>query len=125
MTIERIWHNFEKWEDHKNGMYNSRNEVDKVELSRALLIVPYNLFTNMVLVTNKWIFCSEHNLSNTAFNRKAWLGWASCCYCHGATDQETRNAWNLLTAEEKNIANRVALEVIDGWENFYYKVNYA
>lgn len=120
MRKERIWHNHLKWEDYHAGMYESGNHRDeKINSSFLLLSTPYDLFVEMVKVSKKWKFAAEFNLSNYTFNRRAWLGWASCCYHHGATDEETRKAWNQLTKEQKQKANRVATIVIETWEHNY------
>jgi hypothetical protein len=124
-VIQRIWHNYEKWEDFASGMYRNRIEKEYVNLSLDLLSNPYRLFTAMAKVTAEWVFCSEHNLSNLSQNRKAWLGWASCAMRHGSTDEETRQAWNLLNSEQKALANLAAQLTIEAWEKIYYGANYA
>lgn len=121
IKIERIWHNHEKWEDYHKGMYNSdKARPEMVTKSYVLLANPYKLFCEMVRVSTDWIVSSEFNLSNIASNRRAWLGWASCCNHHGSTDAETRKAWNALDMEQKQKANNVATIVIKSWEKHYY-----
>ena len=119
--VERIWHNHNKWEDYHAGLYDSgNNREEMVKSSYDLLSSPYRLFVEMVRVSIEWPHCAEFNLSNQSANRRAWLGWSSCCYHHGATDEETRKAWNMLNKEQKEKANGVATVVINTWEQNYY-----
>lgn len=63
-----------------------------------------------------WPFSTEHNLSARVQNRKAWMGQAACCVNHGSTEYTTRQAWRMLTSEQQDVANNIAMEVIKGWE---------
>lgn len=126
IKVERIWHNYEKWEDFKSGLYGSQADDEKnIKSSYTLLSSPYSLFVEMVKVTGDWQHAAEFNLSNRSSNRRAWLGWSACCYHHGATDDETKAAWRQLDKGQQERANAVATAVIDVWEQSYYKVKYA
>ena len=52
------------------------------------------------------------------FGRNPWIGAAACLYAHGATEEETRIAWNFyMTEEAQDEANRIADCVIEEWES--------
>jgi len=126
VKIDRIWHNYNKWEDYKSGLYASRKESEiGIQSSYNLLSSPYDLFVNMVKVTGEWKNATEFNLSNRSSNRRAWLGWSACCYKHGANDDETKAAWRMLDKQQQEKANAVATAVIETWEQSYYGVIYA
>jgi len=118
--IDRIYHHYEKWEDYLNGMYATPNRKDEhylIQKSRELLSDKERLYLKMKEVTEKWIFASEQNLSNTSMNRQAWLGQASCCLCAGSQDSLTIIAWNQLEEIQRIEANKVADRVISEWED--------
>jgi hypothetical protein len=47
-------------------------------------------------------------------NRIAWLGQAAVCYSLGIPSKYSAG-WNLLTPEEQDRANEVALEALNKW----------
>jgi len=116
--IERIFHHYELWEDYHNGMYKAdiENREDNILKASELLKNTDLLFETMSKVTKDWKHASEVNMSNTSCNRQAWLGQAACNYLHDASESETRQAWWLLTEEERIEANQIADMIIDRWE---------
>ncbi len=117
--MKRIWHDYRKWEDFKNGMYNEVKDelkTNRVSDSIALLKDEYILEIIMREVITNWFYASEQFLTHKASNRQAWLGQAACNYAHKATESETRQAWNQLTTEEMKKANDIADIVIKEWE---------
>jgi len=115
-----IWHDYRKWEDFNNGMYNTRanSEIIKscIDMFNSDIIYWY-----MTTTIENWKYTSEVHLTQKEFNRKAWLGQATCNYHFGATIKETTNAWFNLSREQRNLANKIAEEVIEEWEyeNFF------
>lgn len=120
--ITRIFHHYEKWEDYKNGMYEEKrdsNKMNRIIESTILLSTPELLYLAMKNVSQKWINSSEVNLSNRSCNRRAWLGQAACNYDIGAVESEVREAWGMLSQEERDKANSTADKVIEEWEKEY------
>jgi len=69
------------------------------------------------VLKKRWPISFEVNLSNLGQNRKAWLGAAACCFKFGVTEINTRLAWNTLTPQVQEQANRTAERVIFEFEN--------
>jgi hypothetical protein len=120
-NMERIYHHYELWEDHKLGFWklDDDNKEENIKKSYDLLTNTKELKKYMVKVIKTWKYSCEQNLSNTAMNRQAYLGQAASCIKDGVPANTTRRAWNLLTEEEMNKANGVADIVIKMWEAKY------
>ena len=67
-------------------------------------------------VTADWPNSSLQNLSSRGSNRKAWLGWAACYVACNSTEYTTRQAWRMLSEEQKDAANLTVHNVIERWE---------
>lgn len=122
LQMTQVFHNYNKWEDFKFGMYETTCFMDvqrMIEDCEALLGCPEWLWESMTFVSHNWGFSAEHNLTNLNRNRQAWLGQAACCFTHGAPEYVTKLAWNNLTEDERDTANKVADDVISDWENKY------
>lgn len=121
--MERIYHHYELWEDFRNGMYNESREgrAERVKQAAHILGTPTICTEAMKKVIAEWQICTEYNLSNIGVNRKAWLGQAACnCYANIHED-ETREAWGLMTEEQRIQANRIAAKLISQWQNEHEK----
>lgn len=70
----------------------------------------------MVRVTRQWPFSCEHNLTDVAMNRRAWLGHAACCMAIGCPEYITRRAWWMLTQAQRDAADAEADKAIRSWE---------
>lgn len=110
-----VWISPDKWEDHKNGMYNSRNNQDIAIQCKKLL--SKNCYNEMKQVIKEWPNATTVNLSKSVWNNKAWLGQACCSLQFGATIEETTSAWVQMTKEQRDEANKIALQVIKEWED--------
>ncbi len=65
-------------------------------------------------VITQWKYSCEHYLTNNSMNRIAWLGQASLCYATGIPST-FRSGFNLLSEEQQNNANLLALEYLNKW----------
>ena len=122
--MERIFHPYDKWEDFKNGMYEvpSNKKNEKFIKKSIELLSNCDLFLNTCIdLINHWKIATEVNLTNTNFNRKAWLGHAACSYKFGCPEFSTRIAWGILTEKQRIEANNVAQKVINSFELNYEK----
>lgn len=116
--MNRVFHRFEKWEDLKAGMYERTCFMDDTRMVQEcfeLLTCPEWLHEAMVMAAWSWTHSAEHNLTNPARNRQAWLGQAACCLMHGAPEYLTKQAWHLLSDKQQAEANAVADGVIETW----------
>jgi ParB-like chromosome segregation protein Spo0J len=114
----RIFHTFDKWECYKAGFYNSSHASltkEECEAEYARLLSNEKEFRNALNgVINEWKHSCEHYLTNFSMNRIAWLGQASLCYAKGIPSV-FRSGFNLLSEEQQNIANNIALEYLNNW----------
>lgn len=117
-SYDRIMHSYEKWECHKNGFFSQNVEgMTKKECEEEfadLLRSPHDFELALQGVTKDWKHSCEHYLTNKASNRIAWLGQASVCYARGIPAKFT-GGWFLLTEEEQNKADELALVYLNIW----------
>lgn len=112
--IQKYYTHYLNWEDWQNGMYRDiENKQYYINKAIECLRNPYEA---MLKVTKEWRYSSKENLSDLTSNRKSWLGQAACCYQFKVPEHITREAWGLLTKEERINANRIAQIVINKWE---------
>lgn len=117
--MERIYHNYENWEDFKLGFYDNISGKNKDELINKVveLFSSKSLtekFMNKVIV--EWPNSCEHNLSNISMNRIAYLGQAACCIYSGVPSTITMFAWSLVSKEKRDQADKIAESIINKWE---------
>lgn len=114
----RIFHTFDKWECHKAGMYAQSfpgKTKEQCEQEYAKFLSKPKLFQDVLKhVIKEWKHSCEHYLTNTSMNRIAWLGQAAMCY-HTGIPSKFCSGFNLLTEEQQNNANEVALEALNIW----------
>jgi hypothetical protein len=119
---DRIFHTFEKWECHKAGFYAGSKEgmrAEECENEFSALLSDDDRFRGALkLVTSNWINSCEHYLTNKAMNRIAWLGQAAVCYSTGIPSKFC-SGFNLLTSEQQDHANEIALEFLNMWMKKY------
>ncbi len=115
---DRIFHTFEKWECHKAGFYKNTTEQyshKEAEIKFSEILKDSEIFKQALNgVISNWKHSCEHYLTNKAMNRIAWIGQASVCYYSGIPSRYS-SGWNLLTNEEQEKANEIALEYINIW----------
>src|SRR5688572_7603516 len=114
---KRIFHRYEKWECFQNGFFS--NSIDEKETLRQRVI---DLFTDpeetkiyMDRVIIEWPHSCEHNLTNAAMNRIAWLGQAACCIFAEVPFKITMQAWNDVPKEFQDKADSIADEIIKNY----------
>lgn len=115
---DRIFHTHDKWECVKAGFYASKKEgmtAEQCQQTYADFLRNQELFAEVAnKVINEWKYSCEHYLTNKAMNRIAWIGQASLAYHHQIPSQFC-SGWNLLTEEEQNTANQIALDALNTW----------
>ena len=115
--MERIFHHYDKWEDYHAGMYDESKDGRKERVKEAahILGTPSLCKKAMEKVVSEWKIATEYNLSNAEINRKAWLGQAACSCYAGIHEDETREAWGIMTEPQRIEANRIAASIIRKW----------
>lgn len=107
---------WDDWEDYKAGLYEKRAlRASVINQSAELLSDPDQFLEVGLEMVREWGNAATQNLVNLATGKQAWIGQASCCYAHGATADETKVAWGLLTNWKQIGANRVADSIEAGF----------
>ena len=98
-------------------MYDESKDGRKERVQQAahILGTPDICEKAMQKVVSEWTISTEYNLSNAEINRKAWLGQAACSCYAGIHEDETREAWGLMSDEQRVIANKIASSIIKKW----------
>ncbi len=114
----RKFHTYDKWECHKAGFYGThvdgKTKDECNEIFRAFLCDLKAFDAAVKHVTGHWQYSCEHYLTNVAMNRIAWLGQAACCHAKGIP-AVFRGGWSLLTTEQQDTANDIALMWLNNW----------
>jgi hypothetical protein len=110
------WHPYWDWECFKYGMWESRKkDMNKIQQASSILSDEVKCRQAMIGAVNAYPISAEQHLSKHQ-GKRPWIGQAACCFACGATEEETRIAWNFyMTSKSQEMANRVADEVIDLW----------
>lgn len=116
--MRRIYHPYTTWEDFKAGMWRKCDKADEERILPSAVAftgdhLRYGSF--MLQVALGWPFACEHNLTDVAMNRRAWIGHAACCLAIGAPEYLTRRAWWMLTQEQRDAADAQADSAIREW----------
>lgn len=117
-TGDRVFHTYDKWECHKAGFYNTtvkgKTKTQCHEEYKELLTNDAEFRAALEYVITQWPNSCEHYLGNGAMNRISWLGQAALCHARGIPS-DFRGGWQLLTEEQQNTANGIALEYLNRW----------
>ena len=73
----------------------------------------------MQRVITEWPIACEHNLTDLATNRKAWVGHAATQMAINCPEYITRSAWAALNDRQRIDANKQAQYAIETWEAKY------
>lgn len=116
--MQRVYHHYSLWEDYHAGMYDECKDgrSERVNKAAEILGTPDICREAMEKVVAEWKIATEYNLSNLEINRKAWLGQAACCCYAGIHEDETREAWGIMTEAQRIEANRIAAVIIRKWQ---------
>ena len=98
----------------------SKNEEDTL-LKEAVTFTGdaplYGYWMRQVIA--EWPIACEHNLTDLSLNRKAWVGHAATQMAINCPEYITREAWGMLTEQQRIDANRQAQFAIEQWESGY------
>ncbi len=116
--MKRIYHPYWLWEEIDANMWGDVSNR-KAALKKAVEFTgdhkKYGRF--MQRVVNEWRYSCENALTDTALNRRAWVGHAATALALGIPEDITREAWGHLTDEQRLLANKEADRAIALWEN--------
>lgn len=90
--------------------------MNKVQQAAKLLSTPFDCRAAMVRALNEYPISARQHLTKQ-IGKRPWIGQAACNVELGATEEETRIAWNFyMTKEAQDSANGIADELIADWE---------
>lgn len=117
--LERIYHTWEKWESFRSGFFDNNppegiSKSDAEQLYYKLLSDPVAFADALANILVEWPYSCEHNLTNKTLNRIAWMGQAALAYVY-KIPAHFRGGYNLLTKEQQQAADAVALKYINIW----------
>ena len=89
--------------------------MNKIQECAKLLSNEDRCFKAMQKAVNQYPISAEQHLSKE-YGKRPWLGQAACCVELGATEEETRIAWNFyMTPDAQERANHMADLVSQQW----------
>lgn len=122
MKLKRVWLPIEVWEEVSHNMWGEVSDRKRY-LARAVIFTGnHRLYGRyMRKVITEWPNSCINALTDYNLNRKAWIGHAACALALRCPEDITRQAWGLLTDEQRLLANRQAERAIQSWEVRYRK----
>jgi len=120
MKLKRIWLPIDTWEEIRFNMWGDVSNR-RIALQRAIIFTGnYRLYGRyMQRVVFEWPNSCKNALTDYNLNRKAWIGHAACALALRCPEDITRQAWGLLTDEQRTLANKQADRAIRAWEMRY------
>lgn len=70
----------------------------------------------MMRVIEEFPIACEHNLTEPALNQQAWIGHAAAYLQLQLPEYVTREAWGMLTQQQRDDANAMADRAINEWK---------
>ena len=117
--MEQIYHNYEDWEDYKNGFYSKPKKSEESEhIFKVIELFNSKTLTETYMnrVIEEWKNSVEHNLTNASMNKIAYIGQAACCIYASVPSETTMKAWKMIPLEIQDRANKIAENIIKEWE---------
>jgi hypothetical protein len=115
--VKRVYRPFWEWEDLEMW-----REVSAQDRRRFLpLAIAFtgdaDLYgAAMMRVLDEMPLACEHNLTERAMNRQAWIGHAAAFLAIECPEIVTREAWGVLTDDQRERADIKAAAAIKEWE---------
>ncbi len=115
--MKRIFHPYNLWEDFTYGFYGGKeyNQKEAIKLCANLLKDLPRFETALKEIIDNWKYSCEHNLSNEAMNRIAYLGQAAHALVYNVPNSVSMGAYSTLTLEEQKAADALAQKYLDLW----------
>lgn len=114
----RIFHTFDKWEAVNAGFFDTGvkgKTTEECEQEYAAFLSDLKSFEKGIIrVFKEWPNSCEHNLTNAAMNRIAWIGQAAACIERGLPSC-FRGGFATLDKNTQDKANKLALKYLNIW----------
>jgi len=107
------------WEDYHAGMWRTLTKPDEPEFRKLAIEftgdhIKYG--KAMLKVLDQWPNTCMNSLSNPSINKRAFIGHAACALEINCPEYIVRQAWWILTEEQRTLANQQADIAINEWE---------
>jgi len=116
--IRQVFIPYHEWEDWLNGMWN---KGDESQLQAAVDFTGdwqrYGEAMGEVIIA--WPRTIINSLTNVSINRRAFLGHCAVCFKLQIPESITRQAWGMLTDQQRFDADAIAEKHIKHWEYEY------
>lgn len=111
-----------EWEDWINGMW-AKGSPD--QLQKAIDFTGDHIRYGQAMgeVIEAWPRTMSNSLTNKSINRRAFLGYCAVCFKLGIPESITRQAWFMLTDQQRFDADAVAEKYIKSYERKNNKVH--
>lgn len=120
--LKRVYHPCHAWEEIKHGMWDDVDDRQVMLLKAIEFTGDHKRYGSfMIRVVNEWPISCENALTDSMLNQKAWVGHAACALAIGCPEDITRQAWGMLTDEQRFLANKEADRAIRVWRDAYTK----
>lgn len=118
-----VWHHFKDWEEVPRNMWGSVSHRSTWLTIAATFTGNPDLYGEwMMRVVDEWPKSCQHNLTKPG-DKRAWIGHAAVAMAIGCPEDIVREAWGLLTEDQRARANTKAQAAIDAWKEHYAKEN--
>lgn len=120
MKLKRVYHPVSSWEEVASGMYSDVTDK-KAWLEKAVRFTGDHVLYGqaMMRVINEWPVSCENALTDSNINQKAWVGHAACALEFNCPEDIVREAWGMLSDEQRILANKQADRAIRQWRADY------
>lgn len=126
LRFKRVYHHYTQMEEFHSVMWKQipSEAREAAVCASASLMRDFRAFEDACdRVIAEWPNSTEANLTASVINHQAWIGHASCCINHGASEDLTRMAWRTLNQDEQDAANAAADRAIEKWRQSYAMAN--
>jgi hypothetical protein len=113
---EQVWHPWYEWEEIAHNMWGTVDDR-RAMLKRAVVFtgdhVLYGSFMERVIV--EWPISCENALTDPHLGHRSWIGHAACALAMHCPEDIVRQAWGVLSSEQKLLANQKADGAVAAW----------
>lgn len=118
--MKRIYHPINQWEEIAHGMWSDVSDrADWLQKAVEFTGDHKKYGHYMMRVIAEWPASCENALTDLALNKRAWVGHAACALAIGCPEDITRQAWGMLTDEQRLLANKAADRALRAWDRAY------
>lgn len=126
MKIKRIYEPYWLWEDYLNGMWNKLEKSEEADMLYQAVRFTSNWIEYgkaMEEVIKAWPITMRNSLTNLSINRRAFLGHCACSFKFNCPEYITRQAWHIITEQQRNDADKIAESHIKKYEREINKIH--